>query len=106
MRVAHAAPSFIELGFRREQDDRNLANLGFKSATQFAYDADTYDFFVFERAFPNSPGRTWAFAQALDPANSYTVVLVEASGASVGGAAACVRTTGTMSPLASTRTTV
>ena len=80
MRVAHAAPSFIELGFRREQDDRNLANLGFKSATQFAYDADTYDFFVFERAFPNSPGRTWAFAQALDPANSYTVVLVEASG--------------------------
>ena len=41
------------------------------------YDEDTYDFFVFERSYANSPGRTWTFAPTLEADKSYTVVLVE-----------------------------
>jgi hypothetical protein len=80
VRVANAAPSFVELGFQREQDINNIASLPFKEATQFAYDVDTYDFFVIERSFPNTAGRTWTFAPTLEAGNGYTVVLTEVAG--------------------------
>ena len=77
MRVASAAPGFFELGFQREQDERNLVSLPFKSATEFSYDADTYDFFVFERGYENSVGRVWTVAPTLEEDKSYTIVLAE-----------------------------
>jgi hypothetical protein len=77
VRVANAAPGFFELGFQREQDSRNLASLPFKSASEFSYDADTYDFFIFERGYDNSPGRTWTVAPTFEEDKSYTVVLAE-----------------------------
>jgi hypothetical protein len=77
LRVINAAPGFAELGFQREQDNRNLTALQFLTAQEFPYDADTYDFFVFERSYAGSPGRTWTFAPTLEAEKSYTVVLTE-----------------------------
>lgn len=77
LRVINAAPGFAELGFQREQDSRNLASLSFKISQEFQYDADTYDFFVFERSYPNSPGGTWAITATLAEERTYTLVLTE-----------------------------
>jgi hypothetical protein len=80
VRVANAAPSFVELGFQREQDINNIASLPFKEATQFAYDVDTDDVFVIERSGPETAGRTWTFAPTLEAGNGYTVVLSVVAG--------------------------
>jgi hypothetical protein len=77
VRVANAAPGFADLGFQREQDERSRAVLPFKGSTEFTYDADTYDLFVLERGYPNSPGRQWTIAPTFEADKSYTIVLVE-----------------------------
>jgi hypothetical protein len=77
VRVVNAAPNFAELAFQREQDSRNLLTLPFKGATEFSYDADTYDFFVLERGYDLTPGRNWTFAPTLAADKSYTFVFTE-----------------------------
>src|SRR5688572_32483051 len=63
VQVANMAPGFGSLSFQREQESRNAAELPFKSQQTYAYDADTYDFFVVERTLSDAdPGRTWTFA--------------------------------------------
>ena len=80
VRVANAAPGFAELGFRREQAGEP-ETLAFRGAQEYSYDADTYDFFAFERALlaTQSP-RTWAFSAQLEHAREYTFVLTEVGG--------------------------
>jgi hypothetical protein len=79
VRVANAAPSFAELRFRREQTQASA--LAFRSAQNFDYDADTYDFFVDERSFITAaPPRSWTFAQTMRAGFDYTFVLVENAG--------------------------
>jgi hypothetical protein len=79
VRVAHVAPGFAELQFRREQT--SPATLAFKGAQEVSYDADTYDFYVEERSLDGTtPGRTWTFARQLTENNAYTIVLTELGG--------------------------
>jgi hypothetical protein len=81
VRAVNVAPSFVELQFRREQDFNRAVALGFKSAQEFSYDADTYDFFVAERSLdPNVTGRTWTVEQQMRENHSYTIVLTEVGG--------------------------
>ena len=40
-------------------------------------DADTFDFFVFERSLGDTPGRSWTFAPTLEGDFSYTFALTE-----------------------------
>jgi hypothetical protein len=81
VQVANAAPGFSSLGFRREQDSGREVELQFKGAQTFAYDADTYDFFVVERTLRTTdPGRTWTFAPTLEPNAQYAFALTEVAG--------------------------
>src|SRR5690349_13804502 len=67
VQVVNAAPGFPTLQFRREQARSSAAELGFKGAQAFVYDADTYDFYVDEPTFSGQdPGREWTFASKLD----------------------------------------
>ena len=66
MRVANAAPGFAELGFRREQAGKP-GDAGVQSAQEYPYDADTYDFFAFDRACsPRISRSTWTFSAQLE----------------------------------------
>jgi hypothetical protein len=81
VQVANAAAGFPSLTFRREQDSSDQADLLFKDAQSFLYDADTYDFYVQEPTFASAdPGRTWTFAPTLEEQIHYTFVLTEAGG--------------------------
>jgi hypothetical protein len=81
VRVANAAPSFSALDYQREHRDR-IATLGFKSAANFDYEVDTYDFYVYERSLDPRvyTPRTWTFNRALQPDRGYTIVLTEVGG--------------------------
>jgi hypothetical protein len=72
------APGFADLSFRREQTQPGT--LAFKSAQEQSYDADTYDFYVTERAFDTTAARTWTIAHELAENTGYTIVLTEAGG--------------------------
>ncbi|HEY3516599.1 MAG TPA: DUF4397 domain-containing protein [Gammaproteobacteria bacterium] len=81
MQVANAAAGFPSLTFRREQESSGQAELLFKDARSFVYDADTYDFYVQEPTLTTAdPGRTWTFARDLEATTHYTFVLTEAAG--------------------------
>ncbi|HVJ30339.1 MAG TPA: DUF4397 domain-containing protein [Gammaproteobacteria bacterium] len=81
MQVANAAAGFPSLSFRREQESSGQADLQFKDAQSFLYDADTYDFYVQEPTLAREdPGRTWTFARTLEEKIHYTFVLTEAAG--------------------------
>jgi hypothetical protein len=82
VQLANAAPGFETLRFRREQENpRSDSVLAFKGTQALAYDADTYDFFIFETTTDvNNPGRTWTFAPTLEPSTHYTFVLTEVAG--------------------------
>ena len=81
VQVVNVAPGFGSLSFQREQESRNGAELPFKSQQTFAYDADTYDFYVIERTLTDAdPGRTWTFAPTLEPNTHYTFALTEMAG--------------------------
>lgn len=81
MQVANAAPGFGSLTFRREQDVARDAEMLFKDAQLFVYDADTYDFNVLERTLSDTdPGRTWTFAPKLEANTLYTFALTEVAG--------------------------
>lgn len=81
VQVANVASGFEELSFRREQDLRNAATLPFKGSQVFAWDADTYDFFVNDRTFDaGNPGRSWTFERQLEADRNYTFVLTDVDG--------------------------
>lgn len=81
VQVTNVAPGFGSLSFQREQETRNAAELSFKSERTFAYDADTYDFFVVERTLSDAdPGRSWTFAPTLEANTHYTFALTEVAG--------------------------
>src|SRR5688572_29296347 len=62
--VANVAPAFAELRYIREQPPSDEPDvLAFKTAAQYDYNVDTYDFNVFERSLvPDVAGRTWTFS--------------------------------------------
>ena len=81
VQVANAAPGFGSLTFRRELDAQRDAEMQFKNAQLFVYDADTYDFNVIERTLSDAdPGRTWTFASELEANTLYTFALTEVAG--------------------------
>ena len=81
VQVVNAAPGFGSLAFQREQDSSRGAEMPFKDAQAFVYDADTYDFYVIERTLRDAdPGRTWTFAPTLEEKTNYLFVLTEVAG--------------------------
>jgi len=78
VRVANVAPGFAELGFRREQTEPS--GMSFKSAQEFSWDADTYDFYIDERSLTGAAARTWTVARQLQTDRNYTFVLTEVGG--------------------------
>lgn len=79
-RVVNVAPGFQQLQFRREHV--NPATMDFKSVQDYAWDIDTYDFYVLERSVDSGArGREWSFSRTLQPdVGSYTFVLAETGG--------------------------
>ena len=82
IRVVNVAPHFSQLGFIREHQTRSnsIDTLAFKGAAQHDYDADTYDFYVYERSLSGATGRTWTFSKELTADNNYAFVLTEVAG--------------------------
>jgi hypothetical protein len=82
VRVANAAPSLAVLAYSREQPrTEQPTQLQFRGASEFVYDADTYDFFAFERSLSETyTPRTWTFNRELQADRGYTFVLAEAGG--------------------------
>jgi uncharacterized protein DUF4397 len=81
VQVVNAAPGFGSLAFQREQDSSRGAEMPFRDAQAFVYDADTYDFYVIERTLRDAdPGRTWTFAPTLEEKTNYVFVLTEVGG--------------------------
>ena len=77
VRVVNAAVGFSGLGFRREQTA--ASELAFRTAGEFLYDADTYDFFV--GGFDTTGAEhTWSFSATLDGDTGYYFVLTEVAG--------------------------
>ena len=54
--------------------------MSFKGTTEFVYDEDIYDFYVYERALGANVARVWTFAPKLESDHSYTFVLTEVAG--------------------------
>ena len=80
IRVVNAAPSFSQLWFRREHTDTRDA-LAFKGVASHEYDADTYDFYVYQqRVATGEILDTWTFARQLVADKNYTFVLAEVAG--------------------------
>ena len=80
--VVNAAPGFAGLGFQREQPPGvQPVSLAFKAATSYDYDADTYDFFVYQRSLTTQTLPSWHFERTLDGKKNYAFVLAESSGA-------------------------
>lgn len=81
VQVVNAAPGFGSLAFQREQDINRQAEMPFRDAQAFIYDADTYDFYVIERTLSDAdPGNTWTFAPTLEQNTNYVFVLTEVAG--------------------------
>jgi hypothetical protein len=81
VQVVNAAPGFGSLAFQREQETSRTAELPFKDAQAFVYDADTYDFFFIERTLRDAdPGRIWTFAPTLEASTNYVFVATEVAG--------------------------
>jgi hypothetical protein len=80
VRVINVAPGFELLAFRREQETSNEEAMSFKTAQEFVYDADSYDFYVTERTLTAGNPRVWTFAPTLEPNLDYTFVLTEVGG--------------------------
>src|SRR5690606_30768032 len=78
VRVLHAAPSYGDLAFMREQ--RVEATLAFKNQAAFAFDADEYDFNVDLVGPAGARERVLSFSRELSPGTTYTVVLTEIGG--------------------------
>ena len=80
VRVVNVAPGFASLDFRRETLDATVT-MAFKGVQEARYDADTYDFYVFERSGVGSATpRSWTFSPQLQADRAYTFVLTEAAG--------------------------
>ena len=80
--VVNAAPGFAGPGFQREQPPGvQPVSLAFKAATSYDYDADTYDFFVYQRSLTTQTLPSWHFERTLDGKKNYAFVLAESSGA-------------------------
>ena len=80
VRVVNVAPGFASLDFRRETLDATVT-MAFKGVQEARYDADTYDFYVFERSGVGSATpRNWTFSPQLQADRAYTFVLTEAAG--------------------------
>jgi len=77
VQVLNVASGMEGVVFRREQETRTQATLGFKGATVAAYDADTYDFYATDVA---DIRRTFTFAETLETDENYAFVLTEAAG--------------------------
>ena len=80
VRVVNAAPSYAALDFQRETRE-NRTTLAFKGLQDFTWDADNYDFFVFDTPLlagiaPNF----WTFNNTLQAERAYTFVLTEVAG--------------------------
>lgn len=83
VRVANAVPSYTALGYQREQPVLSPPTpVAYKNAINQSYDADTYDFFVYERLPPASTleARSWTFNHELKTDLEYTFVLTEVGG--------------------------
>jgi hypothetical protein len=79
--IANAAPSYAQLGFRREQDYNNQSTLAFRGTTSATYDEDTYDFYVDPPRLQGAPALDpFTFAQSVRGDMRYTFVLGEAAG--------------------------
>ena len=80
--VVNAAPHFATLFYQREQPlGQSPDSLAFKAVTAFDYDADTYDFFVYERRVAtNELLHTWTWVKELVADKQYTFVLAEVAG--------------------------
>jgi hypothetical protein len=83
VRVANAVPSYTALDYQREQPRQSQpSTLGYKNTVNHSYDADTYDFFVYERLPQGSTleRRVWTFTRELTADREYTFVLTEVGG--------------------------
>jgi hypothetical protein len=83
MTVVNVAPGFAGLTFQRERRDLQYqpANLSFKGLQEYTFDADTYDFFVFERSLIETyTPRDWTFVAELQAERGYLVALTEVAG--------------------------
>lgn len=80
--VVNAAPSFIQLWYQREQPQGQTPDaLAFKAVQPYDYDADTYDFFVYQRrASTQVLLNTWTWNKQLVADKQYTFVLAESAG--------------------------
>jgi hypothetical protein len=80
VRVANAVPSYTALDYQREQPRQvQPSTLGYKNTVNQSYDADTYDFFVYERLPQGSTleRRSWTFSRTLTSDLEYTFVLTD-----------------------------
>jgi hypothetical protein len=79
VRIAHAAPAFGEIGFRREETQPT--SLEYLASTNVTFDQDQYDFHV-EVAEPgaSAPVRVSSFSQNLVAGTEYVFVLAESGG--------------------------
>ncbi len=82
VRIVNAAPNFAQLWYQREQPTNESPEaLTFKSVTAHDYDADTYDFFVYQRRVGTSELLdTWTWIKQLVADTQYTFVLAETAG--------------------------
>lgn len=83
VRVANAVPIYTALDYQREQPRQSPpSTLAYKNAINHSYDADTYDFFVYERLPLGSTlePRSWTFVRELKADLEYTFVLTEVGG--------------------------
>jgi hypothetical protein len=82
VRVVNAAPSLALVAYSRERPrTEEPTPLQYKVVTEAVYDADTYDFYAYERTLSESyTPRTWTFARELKADRAYTFVLAEAAG--------------------------
>jgi hypothetical protein len=79
VRVANAAPGFNEVVFIRERDENNSSSLAFKTAQEFSYDADTYDFYT--RVLASSGEiEEGTFSATLAGDSGYYFVMTEVAG--------------------------
>ncbi len=80
--IVNAAPSFAELWYQREHSTLEQQDaLAFKAVAAHDYDADTYDFFVYQkRVATQDVLQTWTWIKQLVGDKQYTFVLAESAG--------------------------
>ncbi len=80
--IVNAAPTFAQLWYQREHSTLESQDaLAFKAVTAHDYDADTYDFFVYQKRVASQEIlQTWTWIKQLVGDKQYTFVLTEAAG--------------------------